>query len=320
MKQIIKQLEEERKILCTTKKDIEIKIAALDNAIKILEGFGKSSINSVQKIKPILLDKKKIPKKMHEVFAKKNPQEIIMPVKIDPKIVRMTKTPLGKRFRRTNAEIAADKEIKQPKSVQKIKKKAGRSIKYPEEMRGFIERHMETTPNRTLYKLLNEKFEVDISKDKLKSYMRYNGLKRKKVVEVVKKKVGKPKTYTEEVMNYLRDNIDKFSNKEICKELGLRFDIKVKVSTLGGVLTQHGIKRNNEDSHPEITKFIEGSKSTDPYEIRDAVIEKFEINLNLAKIRGMMKKEDPAEVKKEVKRITKLRDEDDDGFDEMGLD
>jgi len=139
-----------------------------------------------------------------------------------------------------------------------------------------------------------------------------------------RKKTGKPKKYTDEVLEFLKENIDNFSNKEICKELKMRFDIEVKVGNLSNFLSKKGIKREYQSEiDQEIIDFIMESKIEDVYYLRDNIIEKFEKNIPGEKLRELMnqRKNIPGEsVKEEVKRIEEKRDALDEDLDEMGLD
>ncbi|MBA7670676.1 hypothetical protein ES703_78822 [subsurface metagenome] len=213
-----------------------------------------------------------------------------------------------------------------------------RKRKYPKEMKEFIESHMETNSNQALVDLINKKWDVKIVMLALKNYMQNYNLKRiniirtprrkKEEIEVEKKKVGKPKKYTDEAVQFLRENINNFSNKELCEELESQFNIKTHPDTLQQTMSNQGIKRDSktETVDQEIVDFILNSKTKDGYNLKDEIITKFEKDIPVRKIINIMdqRKENlPGErVSDEVERITQQREEfeGDENIDEMGLD
>ena len=81
-------------------------------------------------------------------------------------------------------------------------------------------------------------------------------------------------------------------------------------------------KKNTEE---EIIKFISKSKTTNVLVLRDKIIEKFEVDFPIIKIREAMKKDIPGEeVDDEVKRIKEKRKKEefkyDEDIDELDLD
>ena len=276
--------------------------------------------NSRQKIKPIIIDTKIIkelrkPNPISE--ARKAIPLVKMPVKdIDRKEVK-------KRKRRTKAEMIADGEVKKPKVSEKKS--------YPKEMREFVEENMDGKSNEELCTLINSKFDVRITKMRIAAYMQYHKLKRGKKSE--EKKIGKPKKYTDEVVKFLRENINNFSTKLLCEELDYKFNIKTNVANLQGVISQKGIKRDApvEEIDPKISEFVMKSKEKEVYALRDDIIEKFEVYLPMDKLRNLMgqreEKLSGEDVDDEVKRVQEQREEpvqeffeDDEDVDGMDLD
>ncbi len=231
-----------------------------------------------------------------------------------------------KKKRRNKAEM---NEVRKTDEVV-VKKKVGDGRKkYPEGMGDLILENMETTLNQDLCDMINEKWDVDINKDRLKDYMKNHNLKREKRIMAPKKESGERKTrlkkYTDEVLKFLIDNINNFSNKELCEELSSRFNVNVSPKTLQMTMHNKGIKRDF-DSHltPEITEFIEKTKIKDVLLLRDEIIEKFEVNVSMAELKRIIKFKNnnlPGEnVKEETKRIKQKRDPLDDDIDDLDLD
>lgn len=196
--------------------------------------------------------------------------------------------------------------------------------KYPKEMKEFIEGHMETNTNQEICDLINEKWDVDIILMRLNSYMIYNKLKRENIIRTprrkkeeikVKKTVGKPKKYTDEVLQFLRDNINNFSNKELCKQLDYKFNIKTTSDNVSQTMRNKGIKREviPDGVDKEIVDFIMKSKIKDIYAMRDTLIERFEVYVPTIKLRNLMNQREenlPGEsTEGEVLRIKKKREE-----------
>lgn len=192
-------------------------------------------------------------------------------------------------------------------------KKVNKQQRYPDEMEDFIKEYMEINSSRELVILINETYDVGITLPKLAAYMSYKKIKRER----------KANKYTDQVIEFLKENIKNFTNREICKELEMRFDIKVKVGNLSNFLSKRGIKREFKTVvDQEIIDFIKKSKITDVYYLRDKIIEKFEKNIPTEEIRKFMNKNIPGEsVKEEVKRIEgKIEEEFDESIDGMDLD
>lgn len=276
MKQIIKQLEEERNKL-------DLKIIKINQAIQTLK--------EVEGSKEVIYSN-------------------------DPRL---------KRKRRTKTEMHAVRNRDQTK-------KKG-SKKYPDEMKEFIKSRMETTSNQDLIDLINEEFDLEITMTQVKNYMKYNKLRRvniirtsrrkKEEIEEEKKKIGKPKKYTDEAVQFLRENVNNFSNKELCEELESRFNIKTNVPNLYVILSNKGIKRDYQsDTDPKIVEYILKSKINDVYYLRDQIIEKFEKDIPTRKLKDLMsqRKSCKESVKEEVKRIEDQRVPFDDDIDGLELD
>ncbi len=317
--------------------------------------------NSVQRIKPIIIDtkilkksrKKRFPKDWKKLMSGKTkgnrgrrfPKELVGFVKervdelnnpdlceeinkeFDLKMgsQNLSKWMYSKGIKRIKgvrtpkAEMIADGEHVKKKGVLDMRTKG----KYPKEMKEFIRSRMETTSNQNLTDLINEEFDLEITMDQVKNYMKYNKLRREKRIrspriskeEIEKKKIEKPKKWTDEAVQFLRDNINNFSNKQLCEELDSQFNIKTNVENLAGVLSQKGIRRDQlaiqSDVDQGIRDFIAQSKIKDALEMRDKIIEKFEINLPVTKLKNLMdqrKEKLPGEgVKDEVKRIKETR-------------
>ncbi len=272
----------------------------------------------------------------------KNSEQKIEPIIIDPKIKEIAKKPklpknwknmvsvTPKRKRRTNAEMIADGEQVKEKRVPD-KRTQG---KYPKEMKEFIEEHMDTNSNSELCELINKKWDCGMTLIRLNSYMSYKKIKRdhptkfRDYSQTKKPEKAGPKTkYTEKVVQFLRDNVNNFSNKELCEEVESKYGIKLLPDSMSTRLNLEGIKRDYQiDVDQEVIDFILKSKIQDPYTLRDKIIEKFEKNIQLNKIRTIMKdrvENLPGEkVDDEVKRIKEKREEfaDDEDVDDMGLD
>ena len=234
--------------------------------------------------------------------------------------------------RKSVIKAARFKSKKKEQPEEKIDRR--KISKYPDEMKGFIKEHMETNSNQQLCDLINEKWNINIDKIKLNSYRTYNKLKRVNIIRSPRKKGGKraskPKKYTDEVLQFLKDNINNFKNRDLCEELESRFNIKTTQASLQNTLSRLGIKRDiPPEVEPEIEDFILQSKIKDAYILKDKIIEKFDKNIETRKIINIMNKriEDlPGEsVKEEVdrieeQRIKKQKDPFDEEVDELELD
>ena len=203
-------------------------------------------------------------------------------------------------------------------------------------MFGFIEKRMNEMQNQELSKEVNKYFDIHTTNNIIKDYMKGRGLKRdKKVKRIVEKKIKntakidnlkrRPKIYTDEVVKYLRENVDRLKNKELCVELEQRFGILTNQEKMPNILSTHGIRRDsNFKVNPEIVKYVGRCGITDPILLRDKIIEKFGQYFNTADLnkikRLAINKSEEESVHVEVKRITQKRDGDDfeDDIDSMG--
>ena len=120
----------------------------------------------------------------------KNSVQTIKPIKItNPKAAKEIKKAMGKkRKRRTKAEMQSFKEKEQTKG-KGVRPQRTKQQKYPDEMKEFIERHMNQNSNQKLCDLINEKYDVGIIPSRLAAYMAYKRLKRDKKPKEEKKKV-----------------------------------------------------------------------------------------------------------------------------------
>ena len=203
--------------------------------------------------------------------------------------------------------------------------------KYPKEMERFVERHLNSNSNQQICDLVSEKFGFEITTPQLGNYMHMRKLKREnpnRQREERKKKMGPPKVWTDEVLKFLKNNIDNFSNKEICEKLK-KFNIKTNIANLQGVMSQKGIKRDYQlDVDPKIVDFVNKRKTDDILILRDEIIEKFGVNVPAERLRHLMnnqkKKLHGESVDDKVKRVKRMRDletfKDDEGIDGMELD
>jgi len=350
MKEIIKKLEEEKERL-RNEFDLKViainnKIERIDSAIEILKGSKKVSTTQQREI--VTTDKKPKRKRrtkaemqniQKRITSQKYPEEVDDFIEnnwrknIDRVLVELIEEKFDRKYtvdqikaRRRQFGWVSDTvgRKKGQKAIVKIesngkplKAKKTKQQKYPDELEDFIKEHMETNSNKQLVGLINEKYEIGITLARLNSYMVYKKLRRKEP------KPGPPKKYTDEVIDYLRDNVNNFSNKELCEELENQFNLKINPDRLSVLLSNRGIKRNYQTNlDQEIVDFIKQSKTKDAYAVRDMIIEKFEKNISMAKIREIISKRPklPGEsVKEEVKRIEEKRDAFDDDLDELGL-
>ncbi len=231
--------------------------------------------------------------------------------------------------------------IKDYIKVHKLKRDkkigGGGHQKYPVEMMTFIGENMEGIGNIELSELVNKKFGLETTPMIIRSQIRDHGLKRKKdirgkhkkhpeKIQKKEKKMESKKKYTDEVLKYLRDNIDKMKNKQLCVELENRFNILTSTERLMTVMSNKGIRRdNNFKVNQKIVNYVARCGITDSFLLRDKIIEKFDINFSTAdlnKIKGLaINKSKEESVPAEVERITKKRDGDDfeDDIDSMGL-
>ncbi len=287
-------------------------------------------VNSRQIIKPIMIDAKKLPKKILKKIKKES--NIAVDVEITRPEIRCVdqekgndkndgksfdspkktfasaKRSLKKRKRRTKAEMIADGEQTKEPRVRKPRT----NHLFPEEINDFIKENWEEKRDVDLVEMIEEKFDKTYKIDQVKANRRTIGCVANRPGAKVKKKIGPQKKWTDEVFQYLKENINNFSNKELCEELESQFNLKTNPTNIQQQMSTHGIKRDSESgANQEIIEFIKKQKSTDLYIIRDKIIEKFEVNMEPAEIRRYMKEAlKGEEVADEVKRITQHRDQD----------
>ncbi len=272
--------------------------------------------------------REKMLKKAEKEEKLKNSVQRIKPIMIDPKIKRMAETKPGKRFRRTKAEMVADEEQTKEESVPKKRPKL-----FPAEIDEFIGLNWQDNKDRDLVELIEKKFKRKYKIDQVKAHRRDAGwvsskpgrkpLKKKIDKPKEKKKMGRSKIYTDEVLQFLRDNINNFSNKELCEELESRFNLKTNSNNLNGILSQRGIKRDyqKEEVDPDVEEFIMKSREEDAYLLRDEIIEKFGKSFATRKIINIMNKRLEPEVDEiEAKRRKQSSDPFDDEVDDLDLD
>ncbi len=220
-----------------------------------------------------------------------------------------------KGHRRDNGWVA-DKPRRKVEQVE-IKKKSS-VMRYPEGMKDFIEENMDGTKNKELCVLINEEFDIEITMPKLAAFMQYKNIRRGG-------KMGPKKKWTDKIIQYLRDNVNNFSNKELCEELESQFNVQTSIVSLQVILSQKGIKRDYQSTvDPKIGDFIKKSKTKDVHILRDEIIEKFEVDVSIEKLRNLMSQEEGKlpgeEVDDEVKRVEEQRKEDMPDFIEEGED
>jgi len=343
MKEIIEKLEKEKEKLEEEKNrftkeldEINLKISKLGDAINILKDSKEVILESKEKNKPIA--RKSYPKEMYK-FIKDNMEEngnIELCKKIEEELgLEIIPTQLASymtynKLKRKNRIYGIRMKSKQGIIIDNSRKPR---VNYPEEMEDFVKDNLHLS-NEVISKKVNKKFGIDTNQKKICDYLRKRNIKRKFIDEDEKtetkkkvvKKIGRPKKYADEVVQFLEENINNFKNKELCEELENRFNIKTDPNKLGMILCNKGIKRDTkEETHLEIIKFIKKSKTKDVYTLRDEIIEKFEKDIPTGKLKELMKRKDlPGEgVKDEVKRIeeiSKLESIDNESIDDMDLD
>ena len=279
-----------------------------------------------------------------------NSEQKIKPIFIDPKIKEMSEKPRlpkdwkkimsgkSKRKRRTKAEMDVVRKGEHVK--EQGVRKPRTNLLFSEEVDKIIKANWEDNRDVDLIEIIKEKLDQTFTKDQIKAHRKQLGFvksrggqstREKKKVDPIKK-IGPTKKWTDEVFQFLKDNINNFSNKELCEELESQFNLKTNSTNLQQQMSAHGIKRDHESNlDKEIENYILKSKVKSEYNLRDRIIEKFEKNVSLNELRRVMKERDvdlPGEKPEdEVKRIREQREEpiqeffeDDEDVDEMDLD
>ena len=254
-------------------------------------------------------------------FIKENWKE-----NMDKELVRLLKNEFHVEFsvdqikaqRKKKGWVASHSGRKKAAPMDK-KKKIG-SNKYPKEMVGFIEMHMNQASNPQLCDLINGRYEIGITPPRLAAYMSYKKLKREN-----------PNRQREE----RKKEIDKYEIGIIHLNHNGKYACNEKTTVNQNKLSKDWEKINCDnckrkfeaDSKPEVNKFIQKSTTEDVYDLRDKIIEKFEVDIPIAKLRNLMmfrKKKIPGEnVEEEVKRIEEQRetfDGDDEDIEDLELD
>jgi len=183
-------------------------------------------------------------------------EEKIAPIKIEDneeeEVEEKKEVVKQKRKRRTKEEMASDGEQTKEKSLIG-KRKVG---KYPEEMKVFIRENMEENSNKELCEMINQQWDVEITKMRLASYMKYNDLRR------------------ETGNNQFRHH-EKIEEKEKMvpkKPIKDPFDLTI----------------NGEKVPLEIMQYVKERKDwEDHIKLRDEIIMMFEKNYNSGELRSM---------------------------------
>ncbi len=204
------------------------------------------------------------------------------------------------------------KAIIRPESDGKPKR--GWKKKYPDEMKECIREHMNSHKNEELCKLINEEWDVDMTKTKLAAYMTYNKLKRDK-------KKGNPKEIEESLVK--DDEPEELESEDFESEeqesegwkqsihyneegkylcnsssSGLDFTKDIESVTCKNCVRilekrekpkrdPKDLKVNGEQVPRDIMDFIETNKDMGPIVLRDEIIEMFEKNFKLIEIKSM---------------------------------
>jgi hypothetical protein len=159
-------------------------------------------------------------------------------------------------------------------------------------------------------KLEQEKNELEIKIEKINEIISnlksYYGLV--KVVNVVKNakiaKVTARPRYTKEMFEFVKENMNGLSNKELAKLVNETFNVKMKDSTIAVYLSDNKLKRSNTNflfkEKPKKDLFINGEKvpekimelvkkrkNIDPLTLRDEIIELYEKNFKITEIEMM---------------------------------
>ncbi len=287
--------------------------------------------DEVQTIKPIEIDSKLLSKSQRKEIEN---LELPIPVIIEPKIKRMAETPIGKRFRRTKKEMIADrgyrpemdpkiKDMTRKENKKVAKKKLGGPSKYPAAMENFVRKNVNSYSNKELCGVVNEKWDLKINVPQLANYMFMRGLKRSSKKKDNPKRKPRTRKYGPEVIQFLKENVNNFKNRQLAEMIEEKFNIKTNHNAVNQTIKRYKITRDEkQDLKPEIIAFIQASKRTDVLLIRDEIIETFETNIGTALIRKYMVKE-VENPKEEVERIKQMRDppaEEWSDVDELDLD
>jgi len=219
------------------------------------------------------------------------------------------------------------------KEKPSVEKKESQPKIYTKERIDFLRKSYENSDlsREEITDLFNEKFNLDINMGAISTVLKDNKIKKNKDFKVKsRKKTGRPSLiYTKKVVDFMKICASKNMNKsQAIEECQKEFEMGFKRSSFGQIAVKHNIRfaisnlLSIKDIPEEVQDFIKKNLKKDIYELRDSIIEKFELNYSIKRINAVVlkfkvKTDSKESQESETKRINRLRnkyekDEDED--------
>lgn len=193
-------------------------------------------------------------------------------------------------------------------------------VRYSPEVVELVRQNIDFYSYPEIVKMIKEKFFCDMKIEHLSYLVRINKIEKakakpaeettileqvkpigkpqvklkKKVVEVLKKDIPDIKRntkYSSEIVEFIRDNVNKSNNKELIKLVNKKFGCEMDRPALVSLMIYRKIKRNNEKLNDfrkynsEIIDFIKSIRNDfSNEEIAQKILEKFNIKTNAKKV------------------------------------
>ena len=206
-------------------------------------------------------------------------------IKDNVKIFQIDDGEIEKIYPEQEYEEEDEEDEKLTEAIPKVKSNNWKEVKptkdwrqkYPDEMKEFVEKHMNQVKNPGLCEMINKKFDFEITTTRLSSYMYYSGLRRDYVSSSQKqerkeikseesgnKYKNRKKKYPDEMRDFIKENIDDLKNPELVEEINEKWGVGINVEKLKSYFNSHGIKRTKKEK-PKIEESL--VKDDEPEEL-----------------------------------------------------
>lgn len=112
--------------------------------------------------------------------------------------------------------------------------------KYTDAEFDFIKNNCKGITSYELVERFNNHFNTDLTRSQIRNYMKNHNLKSD--IDRKKLSVFHPRKYTEEQVNFIKDNLKGKTNKKIAEIFNIKFELDIKESQIKSFLGNNGLK------------------------------------------------------------------------------
>ena len=304
---------------CLNDKEIKMISKAIEIAKKI---FGKKEIkekvktysNARKSSREIIKDQKEMVEFLKKNIEKLSNKELIIELKkrfdIDFTAKRiadfMNYRGIKRKKRGKTRRYSLNYEKIKSVGTKKKEKEERKNSTYTKERVNWLRENYVDISREELHEKFNEEFGLDITLEGIKGALKSYKITKTKTIEY-KQKVGKPKTYTKEVIDFIRNCAsDGLTMRESLRKCELEFERpfiensfrnKASINKIRFVDRKTDFDLDNiEDEKIELIKKY---KQLPTWEVRDKLIEKFGKGMNGAELKKIIRKLNVIEENKE---------------------